>query len=180
MNDRSRETSLGEIAGDRRLAAVYGYWCKLCGENDLPGANQFDPVELPAAILPYLTLLDVIDGGRSFRVRLVGTGTTVAVGRNATGDHLNTTMTGDVVAGAITRYRRVLEARRPVLDVVRYETPEGSFTNRLLTLPLSAETGAIDRLLGVYSPTSLRLAKQILRDLIAPAYANGLRSSAIL
>jgi len=181
MNDRNQEAALGEIAADRRLAAVYRYWCKLCGENDVPALDQLDPVNLPAAVLPYLTLLDMLDGGHSFRVRLVGTGTSVAVGRNATGDHLDSTVTGDISAAALRRYRTVLEAGRPVLDVVHYKVPdEASFTNRLLTLLFSTKRDAIDRLLGVYSPTSLRLAKQTLRDLTSPAYVEALRSTVIL
>jgi hypothetical protein len=181
MSDPSRDTALEEIAADPRLAAVHDYWCKLCGENDVPAFGRFDPVDLPAAVLPYLTLFDVIDGGQSFHVRLVGTGTTIAVGRNATGDDLDATMTGDLVAAAVARYRAVLEARRPVLDVVRYELPDGSgFTNRLLALPFSTSNGAIDRLLGVYGPTSLRLAKQTLRALASPGYANALRSREIV
>jgi len=180
MDDLSRERALREIASDARLAAVYRYWCTLCRENDVPEAHQFDPVDLPGAVLPYLTLLDVIDGGHFFRVRLVGTATTIAVGHNATGSNLDASATGDAVIAALRRYRAVLEARRPVLDVVFYETPDARFTNRLLTLPLSTERDAIDRLLGVYSPTSLSLAKEFLRALTPPANANTLRSRAIL
>jgi hypothetical protein len=88
MNDRSRATALGQIAADARLTTIYRYWSELCGQNEVPAEEQFDPIDLPAAVLPYLTLLDVIDRGDSSRVRLVGTATTVAVGRNATGDHL--------------------------------------------------------------------------------------------
>jgi hypothetical protein len=181
MSDHNRESALAEIAADHRLAPVYAYWRTLCGENDVPAFDRLDPVDFPIAVLPYLTLLDVIDGGQSFRVRLVGTGTTAAVGRNATGDHLDANVTGEISLAALKRYRAVIEARRPVLDIVDYEMPDGTgFKNRLLTLPFSREGDLIDRLLGVYSPSSLRLAKQTLRELTTPAFMEALRATSIL
>jgi hypothetical protein len=174
------EALLSEVAADPRLGPVYEYWRLLAGD-DIPAFSQFDPARLPAATLGYLTLLDVIDGGGTFCVRLVGTVTMNAVGSNVTGTNLATIGAGEILKAALVRYRAVLMHRRPVADIVEYAMPCGSsFKTRLLTLPFSADGLLINRLLGVYSPVPSRAAPSILRKLVIPSNFRVRRSQVVL
>jgi hypothetical protein len=180
VNDSDQQTALTEIGADPRLAVVYEYWCTLTGDHDVPAFGRLDPVDLSPAVLPYVTLLDVIDGGRLFRVRLVGTGTTDAFGREATGTDLDEAAAGHILTAALERYRTVLAHRRPVLDIVEYTVSQGpTFKTRHLTVPFSTKAPLIDRLLGVYSPSSAE-PRWILRDLVIPAGTTVSRSRTVL
>jgi hypothetical protein len=54
------------------LATGLRYWSSLRYANgSLPSRQDFDPVEVPS-VLPYVELTEVIDGGRDFRFRLIG------------------------------------------------------------------------------------------------------------
>ena len=175
-----RQALLSEVAADRRLAPVYDYWLTLAGD-EVPAFSLFDPAALPAAVLGYLTLLDVIDGGSTFRVRLVGAGTASAVGYNAAGSSLGDADAGDIEEAAVARYRAVITHRRPVADIVAYTIPHGpSFKTRILTLPFLGRQSVIDRLLGVYSPTSAPTAQRALPNLVIPSNARVHRTQVIL
>lgn len=180
MNDPDKQSLLAELAADQRLAPAYDYWVTLAGD-DVPAFSQFDPAALPAAVLGYLTLLDAVDGGSTFRVRLVGAGTTAAVGHNAAGSHVGTIAAGDIQEAALARYRAVIAHRRPVADIVEYAIPHGPrFKTRILTLPFLGRQSVIDRLLGVYSPTSAPMAQRALPNLAVPSNARVHRTQIIL
>ncbi len=164
--EAARQIALADIAGDSRLAAVFDYWCARAGEGRLPRPRDIDPTELPPAVLPFITLLDVIDGGATFRIRLVGTGNVAAAGRDFTGRDIAESMPGDVLVAALERYRAAIAHRRPVLGVTEHTMRDGSTVkNLLIVLPLASDGHAVDRILGVFSPRSQWLAQQALRNL---------------
>jgi hypothetical protein len=98
-----------------------------------------------------------------------------------TGKTLEAAGGGDILETALARYRAVLLHRRPVVDIVEYAMPDGlHFKTRLMTLPFSTEASRIDRLLGVYSPSSAPAAQRNLRDLAIPPNARVTRSQTVL
>ena len=177
----AKRAALAEIADDPKLAPILDYWHRAAGEGGLPRPCDIDPITLPPSILPYLTLLDVVDGGASFRIRLVGTASASAIGRDYTGQDLATAMSGDVLVATLDRYRAAITHQRPILASAEYAMPDGtSVKNLLMTLPLSSDGVGIDRLLGVFSPRSEWLAQQSLRGLDYLAYRKPARSYVIL
>jgi hypothetical protein len=68
---------------DPKLQRLHAIWHSKCRSGRLPGRADFDPVELPPELLPWITIFDV-EGAR-FRIRLVGTGIVEALGTDTTG-----------------------------------------------------------------------------------------------
>jgi len=177
----ARQVALAEISSDPKLSAVLEYWRGKAREGGLPRPGDIDPTGLPPSVLPYLTILDVIDGGDIFRVRLVGTASVSAAGRDFTGRYLDATMSGDVLAAALERYRAAIAHRRPVLGYAEYKMADGStIRNLLMALPLSSDGLVVDRILGVFGPRSDWLAQQALRNLDALASSKPKRSHVLL
>ena len=179
--DEAQRAALAEIAADPKLGPIFEYWRGKCRDSGLPQPSDIDPAGIPPSILPYLTLLDVIDGGRTFRVRLVGTASAAAVGGDYTGRYLDETMSGDVLEAALDRYRAATVQRRPVLGHADYVMVGGDrVRNLLMTLPLSTDGAIVDRLLGVYSPRSDWLSRRALRNLDTAPYVTVKRSHIVL
>lgn len=74
------------------LKHLHGLWSsKISKDGSLPARSDFDPAEILAAFLPYITLFDVIRSEKKlrFRIRLVGTGIVEETGRDTTGKFLD-------------------------------------------------------------------------------------------
>ena len=70
---------------DPKLRRLHAIWLSKCTPGRLPGRADFDPIELPPALLPWITIFDV-EGAR-FRIRIVGTGIVEALGQDNTGQY---------------------------------------------------------------------------------------------
>ncbi len=179
--DDARQSALTEISNDGKLAAVLEYWRQRATERTLPRPRDIDPTELPPAALPFFTILDVIEGGRTFRIRLVGTANVSAAGRDFTGRDITESMSGGVLTAALERFRATIAHRRPVLGYAEFATRDGSIVkNLILTLPLSSDGHAVDRLLSVFAPKSQWLAQQALRNLDSLLYCRPKQSHVVL
>ncbi len=102
-----------EILSDP-LKRFHGLWLqKLERLGRLPGRADFDPIEIPAEILPYLTLFDVIqsDWGARFHIRLVGTGIVAETGRDTTGIFLDDLPNTEAI---IERAQWIVANRKPI------------------------------------------------------------------
>ncbi len=88
--------TLGEVTSPDNLYPplrhLYGLWrSKLADDGSLPARSDFDPTEILADFLPYITLFDVVrsDERLRFYIRLVGTGIVEEIGRDTTGTFLD-------------------------------------------------------------------------------------------
>lgn len=54
-----------------RLKEAYLYWAGKLAGRAMPRRRDIDPTEIPA-LLPYVTLIDVLPGSSDFRYRLIG------------------------------------------------------------------------------------------------------------
>jgi hypothetical protein len=66
------------------LREAKDYWIAKRGARELPRRTDIDPVELRLH-LPFLSLIEVLDGAKDFRFRLLGTGITETLQRDNTG-----------------------------------------------------------------------------------------------
>jgi hypothetical protein len=72
-----------------RVRKLFEYWRSLHrASGRLPGRAAFDPLAIPA-LLPYLTLIDVVGRPPRFRYRLIGTRMVDALNGDFTGQWLD-------------------------------------------------------------------------------------------
>ncbi len=141
------------IASDK-LRFLLDYWQSLSPDGKAPLASSIDPLRMGPA-LGYVTLVDVVDGGRDFRYRLYGTVIAAVSEFDMTGRLLSALNASPlVVEFGIATYRAVFR-RREAVYVVR--APAGaSITSHWhrLTMPLTDDSGAVIRFLSGSVPIS--------------------------
>lgn len=154
MADRPQPPNDVEILAqpiDPSIVALLAYWTAKRGKRSVPLRGDFDPIELKDH-LPSLFMLDVIEGGRDFRYRLIGTAITAISGRDVTGARFsvlyqsdpNALVTAAKLFGPVISERQPGFARgtvfwRPERDYRRYEA--GYF-------PLSIDGETVDVILA--------------------------------
>ena len=127
------------------LAAL---WQSKCVDGRLPARADFSP-EVLRPWLGHVIMLDVIDGGRDFRYRLIGTHITRTLNRDYTG-RLVSECDYDDRANVEASFRLPVELRKPVfrtgqttwmssIDAVPYDS---------VHMPLATDGHNIDMLLG--------------------------------
>lgn len=130
------------------LKALYAYWTALCGPRFAPARAEIAPRNI-VGLLPWTHLHDVIDGGKSFRVRLVGASLSESVGANYT-DRIVDDSSSDLLGRRlVSGMRRVIETRKPIRIVAARlagENPSIKSTETL-ALPLSDDGETIDKIL---------------------------------
>ncbi len=83
-------TDFGEAdIEDASLRTLYRLWLAACQGEALPGRADFDPLRMPPAVLPWITIFDVEPDPLRFLVRIVGTGIVEASGSDTTGLYLD-------------------------------------------------------------------------------------------
>ncbi len=134
----------------RSIRALAGYWADKRGERSMPLRGDIDPLELKTH-LASLFLLDVIESGRDFRYRLVGTTITDMNDRNVTGTTIRTeyacpvtlryvdSVLGTVVSERRPRFTRGSVFWRPKKDHRSFEA--GYF-------PISGDGTSVDMILA--------------------------------
>lgn len=144
-----------EIEPQGRLVLLLAYWQRL-GGGEMPRRTQIDLMEISAAVLPHVFLVDVLEEGRRFRWRLIGQHIVRQAGTDDTGLDLGISIAPAMRDTIIGHYKQVIRERRPLSHrggfigrdqrTYRYE--------RLLLPVLSADGTWIDTVLGaaVFSP----------------------------
>jgi hypothetical protein len=55
-----------DLPGDARLKRLLEYWESKRGANDMPTRADIDPLTIGKDLLPWIALIEVIDGGARF------------------------------------------------------------------------------------------------------------------
>jgi hypothetical protein len=133
---------------DQKLRELHAIWLEKCEDGRLPSRTDFDPVELPPKLLPWITIFDV-EGSR-LRIRLVGTGIVEALGMDTTGRYLDALPNTEMLHA---RARWVVEHAKPFygtdLKMVWDEDRWGRYT--VLCAPLATDGTQVDKLLYLMS-----------------------------
>jgi len=98
------------------LAFVRDYWQATRGKRDMPSRRDVVPSDMKAH-LPHILLADVVDHGKDFRYRLVGSQLQVYFAGNPTGVLMSETLAafgGETVKQTLRVYRTVVNRRAPV------------------------------------------------------------------
>lgn len=146
-----RDVEILARPADRSIQALLAYWTAKCGARAVPLRQDIDPIELKGH-LPSLFMLDVVDEGRDFRYRLVGTTIVEMSGRDVTGAMLSTLYKSypDAFAKAAALFGPVVTERRPVFARgTVFWRPERDFRRfEAGYFPVSSDGAAVDIILA--------------------------------
>jgi hypothetical protein len=128
------------------LVALYDAWQEMRGSRPFPSRRDIDPIRLKF-ILGRLILVDVIDDGADFRVRLHGSDLANRVGFDMTGQLLSAHPQSDYRKAVAERFQNVIADRLP--HHYRHDRVLGGRRHRYdaLVLPLSEDGDNINMLL---------------------------------
>ena len=133
--------------GHPALRELHGYWEARRGERAIPSRADMDPVELPRPLLPNLFLVDVEEGPRRFRYRLVGTELTGVMRRELTGRYIDE-MPFLFRKFALPAYAEVMERAAPTYREINAIEALWRIRYKRLLLPLSEDGARINMILG--------------------------------
>ncbi|TNE61818.1 MAG: hypothetical protein EP335_14075 [Alphaproteobacteria bacterium] len=127
---------------------LYDMWMALPGE--LPSASHVTPTWLGAELLPYMYILDIVDGGQDFRWRLFGTAHAARYGSEATGMLMSEAARRDKsAAGSLHFARQTCAEKRPTFFLTEFLQGEFAVkSNATVVLPLAGPDGDMSRLFG--------------------------------
>jgi hypothetical protein len=138
----------GPATAVRAHEEIFAYWASLRRSGRLPGRADIDPADFKRH-LPTVSLVDVLDGPRDFRMRLAGTGLYGVYGREITGKTLD-----EIYASGAAEYWRaeldkVVAEKRPGVGVHNFAwRGAGHLSILWLRLPLAANGADVDMILG--------------------------------
>jgi hypothetical protein len=149
------------LALNRMFPFAYDYWHRLAADR-LPQRGEIDATAIPA-VLPNITLLDVLAGGRDFRYRLAGTNVERNFGSSVRGIVLS-----DIVK-AFPSFRPIIEVKQHcVATASPYACDEAIFTHfgtlkrvYCFAMPLSDDGAVVSHIfaIGILEPVGDPAAK---------------------
>ncbi len=131
---------------DDRHRALLTYWTDKREQRSIPDRADIDPIDIPK-LLPDIGLLDVIDGGRRFFFRVVGSNINRSFGHDYTGHYLDDVAPIGYSQFITLLYKEVIHRRCPVysLGKCRYRDSSVRSIQRLL-LPLTKDSNNVDQI----------------------------------
>lgn len=133
------------------LRAVRDYWELKRGTRAMPKRGDIDPIELRPH-LPCLSLIEVVEGGKDYHFRLLGTEFARLFGRESTGRTLHEVYgDGDpeILRWMVESYDSVVRLRRPVFKRGAMRAVKKDFMSfESLHMPLSEDGATVTMLLG--------------------------------
>ncbi|MCE9522998.1 MAG: PAS domain-containing protein [Alphaproteobacteria bacterium] len=142
-----------------KIKSALAYWVAKCGDRFAPSRGEIDAREAKA-FLAHLQLFDILQGGRAFRSRLVGTEIVRVLKENTTGKIFDDTSPQPVVRRVLRAVRWVMEHRKPLRTLALRTRVEGQdyLSHETLFLPLSNDGETIDMMavVGVFTPVGPR------------------------
>lgn len=139
------------------LIRLYQYWLDKRDARLLPSRSDIDPIEFSFAI-GRVSLVDVLEGSRRFRYRLVSTALTARLGYEMTNKFTDEIPEDDVRRYVEDLYGRVLDARMPLYEKSTRIFENKTWQHEALLLPLSPDGQTIDMILiyrWTYDPAPL-------------------------
>ena len=137
-----------EVIADKRMLTLYQYWDSKRAGRPMPTRADIDPTEIPT-LLPFILLIDVLDGGADFRYRLVGTDIVRWVGNDLTGRTFAEVLPAGNYADYIAGIARESIRQRSALYSEGGFVVDGRVDRqvRRLVLPLSADGTTVNMFL---------------------------------
>jgi hypothetical protein len=136
------------LPGDGAAGALLAYWNGKRGARAMPTRGDIRPTEMRAH-LPSLLLLDSMDGGADFRIRLFGSQLVETFAMELTGRRVGALKPEVVAAKWLGLARACVGAAGPVAARTRMAAGERfHMVYEVLFLPLSPDDAAVTQILG--------------------------------
>jgi hypothetical protein len=137
--------------GDPRLGEIYRYWLSRRRDGEPPRRADIKPQELGPDVLRQLNILDVVrEPGTplQFRHRLVGTGITQWLSRDATGLMVDETLYGPEAAKIVASLVQIVETVQPHHRVARLDWNDRKYAlMESVEMPLADDTHPVAMIL---------------------------------
>lgn len=123
------------------FADLLGYWRTLKGERLAPSWDEIELIDLPAKILPYLTVIEVEGEGATFIYTFCGTGHMKTKTRDYTAQSVAGMRPRQVADDMLRQLRMTVQTAAPVGFVRTFKGPEEArrWRQTILRLPLSRD-----------------------------------------
>ncbi|MBT6094530.1 MAG: PAS domain-containing protein [Rhodospirillaceae bacterium] len=95
--------------------SIYRYWNEMRGGRVFPSWPEVDMMALPLAIVPWCSVVDVVEGGKDFIIRFWGTERVRLLGVDYTGHRVSEFRSPDVSAKIQDELSQVISEQRPLL-----------------------------------------------------------------
>ena len=127
---------------------LFAYWTSLREEGRLPARAQINPDRFKRH-LPTVSLIDVLDEPRDYRLRLAGTALYGVYGGEITGKRLEDVYASDAVAYWRHELDRIVDQGRPQVGCHSLAWRGQSHLSILwMRLPLASDGKRVDMILG--------------------------------
>lgn len=142
------DPTVAAIATPPKLAIAY--WQQKRGARFAPSRADIEPREA-RAFLSHIQIFDILDEGRAFRPRLIGTAMIQVLNEDSTGRIFDGSSTRLVVHRVLRAIRWVVEHRAPLRTFAARTAIEGKdiYAHETVFLPLSNDGAAVDMMLVV-------------------------------
>ena len=141
------------------LHAVREYWRSKCRDGRLPARGDLDVLEL-RPFMGSMFLFDVIDQGRDFRFRLIGTQLVERFGRDSTGKTFAEAYEGanpETARWLLGVYQRVVAEAVPIWSQAPLDQVGRDFVvSAAIHLPLSEDGRTVSMIFGASAFSSSR------------------------
>ncbi len=135
---------------DPKIRKIYDYWSGKRIGDALPARRDIDPVEVYDC-LSVLMILEVVDGGQDFRIRLAGSQIEEAHDRPLKGLLVGEMGEGEELAAMLDRFRAIVATRLPDFRTASLSVVGRAFIEfDRVALPLSEDGQTVTHLLCCY------------------------------
>ena len=135
-------------ATNKILLDVYAYWQSLRSGDSIPYRRDFRPAAI-RRLLPYIILVDVLNDPRDFQFRLVGTAFITVTGQELTGRLISEVFPPQFRMEVFEGWNAIVENGGPNWACGNVWIENKDFISwQGVALPLRAETGSVDQLVG--------------------------------
>jgi hypothetical protein len=125
---------------------MLAYWESKCEGRNMPSRGDIDPGDL-TALLPNITLVDVVDDDRRFVYRLVGTGEVQLRGWDPTGKSVIEGYFGASLEDVLGNYQFVCDSREPFYEEDQFQMADRDVSEANLFLPLSDDGRTVNKIM---------------------------------
>jgi hypothetical protein len=146
----------GSASAVRAHEELFAYWSSLRDGGRLPSRRNIDPRDFKRH-LPTVSLIEVRNDPRDYRLRLAGTGLYGLFGREITGKALHEVYSPDAVNYWRAQLDSVVDGRRPAVGFHSLAWRGAPHVSLLwLRLPLASNGREVDMILGYDVPVGMQ------------------------
>jgi len=128
------------------ILIVLAYWEGKRRGRSMPSRDDIDPTEL-IKFLPYISIVDVVEDGRRFIYRLVGTMEVEVRGYDPTGKSVGDGYFASSADAAMANYQKVCDSRAPFYEQDAFQVVDRWINEANLFMPLSDDGDAVNKIM---------------------------------